>query len=54
MNLTTLFFVLFYGFQICFLAYKVIHEIHLRRQEKKLAECLDKLDKFLNTKVLDK
>lgn len=52
MELPTLFYVLFYGFQVCFLAYKVIHEIHQRRQEKKLAECFDKLDKFLQTKSL--
>ncbi len=46
MDIPALFLVLFYGFAVLFKAYEVIHAIHQRRQEKKLAESIDKLDKF--------
>ena len=45
----------YYGFGIIFLIYEARHAASERRTKKKLAESLDKLDKFLdNSKFLDK
>lgn len=50
----TWFFVLFYGFGIILKVFEAIHIAKQRRQEKKLAETLDKLDKFIDkTRFLD-
>ncbi len=54
MDFHTWFLVLFYGFGIIFKIYEAIHIAEQRNQEKKLAETLDKLDKFfIGTKSLD-
>ena len=53
--LHTVLWLAYYGFGIIFLVYKAVHAVEERKTEKKLADSLDKLDKFLdNSKLLDK
>ena len=54
MDFHTWFLVLFYGVAIIFKVYEAIHFARQLSQEKKLAEALDKLDKFIDkSKLID-
>lgn len=43
------FLLLFYGFSLLFKVFEVVHFIHQKRLEKKIAESLDELGKFNKT-----